>query len=258
MAEVKPTLILIHGAWHTPNTYSKFTTALKLAGYEVHVPALPSMNQARPPNADLYTDTALIRSYVESLIDAGRTVVAIMHSYGGMVGTNALCGLGVEQRSALGLAGGVSHLIYICGFALAEGQSIMTVIKNLDDEDRVRNSLAIEDDGTSVYPDPRGRLIGEDVAGASEAEIEQYVLTLGRWNAAATCQELAGCAWKEIPVSYIHATQDLPVPMVWQKDMVEKMRAQGREVQAVELNTGHCPNLTMTEAVVAEIEKFIA
>ena len=48
------------------------------------------MNEARPPNADLATDTAMVRGDVESLVDAGRTVIAIMHSYGGQVGTNAL------------------------------------------------------------------------------------------------------------------------------------------------------------------------
>ena len=83
MAPDKPTLILIHGGWQVPSTYSKFTMPLRSAGYEVHVPRLPSMNEMRPPNANLADDTKFIRAYVESLVDAGRTVVAIMHSYGG-------------------------------------------------------------------------------------------------------------------------------------------------------------------------------
>ncbi len=83
MAAIKPTIVFIHGGWHIPNTYSKFTSSLRSAGYEVHLPRLPSMNETRPPNADLADDTALIRGYVESLVDAGRTVIAIMHSYDG-------------------------------------------------------------------------------------------------------------------------------------------------------------------------------
>ena len=48
-----------------------------------------------PPNADLYTDSDLIHAYVvSSLVRAGRTVVAIIHSYGGQIGTDALIGLG--------------------------------------------------------------------------------------------------------------------------------------------------------------------
>lgn len=71
-----------------------------------------------PPNADQSSDTTLIRSYVESLVRAGRTVIAIGHSYGGQVYSNALHGLGVEARSSKGLRGGVSNLIYLVGYAL--------------------------------------------------------------------------------------------------------------------------------------------
>jgi pimeloyl-ACP methyl ester carboxylesterase len=64
---------------------------------------------------DLMDDTALVRSYVQSLVRAGRTVVAIGHSYGGQVMTNALYGFGIEARSSQGLKVGVSNLIYLVG-----------------------------------------------------------------------------------------------------------------------------------------------
>lgn len=63
-ADNKPTLVIIGGAFHTPASYGKLTSALEASGYEVHVPRLPTCNEARPPNADLMDDTALIRSYV--------------------------------------------------------------------------------------------------------------------------------------------------------------------------------------------------
>lgn len=97
---IKPTLIIVGGAFHTPQSYEKLTVALEASGYEAHVPRLPTCNEMRPPNADLSSDTTLIRSYVESLVRAGRTVAAIGHSYGGQVCPNALHGLGVEARSS--------------------------------------------------------------------------------------------------------------------------------------------------------------
>lgn len=60
----KPTIVIIGGGWHKPVTYSKLTKALEAAGYEVHVPSHPSMNESRPPNSDLATDTANTREYV--------------------------------------------------------------------------------------------------------------------------------------------------------------------------------------------------
>lgn len=136
MAAVKPTIVLIHGGWHVPSTYSKFTTSLRSAGYEVHVPRLPSTNEARPPNADLATDTTMIRGYVEGLVDAGRLIIAIMHSYGGQVGTNALYGLSLNDRTKRegNQSGGVVHLIYMCAFALPEGGSMAGKVEEFGHE----------------------------------------------------------------------------------------------------------------------------
>jgi len=66
-----------------------------------------------------------MRKYVGDLVDSGRTVTVVMHSYGGQVGTNALYDMGVESRSRENLSGGVSLLIYMCAFALPENGSLM-------------------------------------------------------------------------------------------------------------------------------------
>lgn len=55
-ATTKPTLLIVHGGWHVPDSYSKLTGALRAAGFEVHIPRHLSMNQSRPPNADLASD----------------------------------------------------------------------------------------------------------------------------------------------------------------------------------------------------------
>jgi pimeloyl-ACP methyl ester carboxylesterase len=93
MPSKNPTILVIGGGWHKPQSYAKLTSHLERAGYEVHVPVLPSMNGSRPPNADLESDTAHIRSVAEDLINKGHEVVVLMHSYGGQVGTNALYGM---------------------------------------------------------------------------------------------------------------------------------------------------------------------
>lgn len=255
MVSTKPTLILIHGGWHTPNTYSKFTSALKSAGYEVHVPPLVSMNGARPPNADLATDTALIRGYVESLTDAGRTVIAIMHSYGGQVGTNALLGLGLESRAKQGLTGGVAHLIYMCAFALPEGGSMVGKVKEFGQEHLLPLAFDFADDDSCVCRDPKTILVGP---GIDDVEADAYVSSLVRWNGKSMYQELTQCAWREIPVTYIYTSQDMTVPLDYQKSMVERMRAEGQEVDTVELATGHSPNATMTKEVVDVVNHVVA
>jgi len=254
MATTKPVIVLIHGGWHKPTTYEKFTDTLKSAGHEVEVPALPSMNGSRPPNADLNTDTAFIRNHVERLVNTGRTVVAIMHSYGGQVGTNALHGLGANARA--GKPGGVAHLIYMCAFALPEGKSMMSKVKEFDHEHLIPLAFDFAEDDTCVNRDPKTLMVGP---GASDEEVEKYVSSLERWNGKSMYQDIAhSAAWREIPVTYIYTSQDMTVPFDYQKSMVETMRGEGREVRTVELATGHSPNLTMTKEVVDVVNQVTA
>ncbi|KAI1496241.1 Alpha/beta hydrolase fold-1 [Biscogniauxia marginata] len=255
MASTKPTLLFVHGAWHIPSTYSKFTNALKALGYEVHTPRLPSMNGSRPPNADLYTDTDFIRSYAESLIDAGRAVIAIMHSYGGHVGTGAFHGLGLKSRSEKGLPGGISQLIYLAAFAQPEGLTVVDLVKQFDREHLIPLAHDSAEDGTCVQRQPKLAMIGE---GADDAEVEEYLATLVRWNERTMYQPVKQCAWKEIPVVYIHCTKDMTVPYDSQQSMVKVMEEQGANVKTVVLETGHCPNLTMLEDTISAIKNNIA
>ncbi|KAK8084901.1 alpha/beta-hydrolase [Apiospora hydei] len=242
MANNKPTVIIIGGGWHIPSSYSKLAGLLRW-------PALP--------NADLATDTQFIRSYVESLVEAGRSVIAVTHSYGGQLGTNALTGLGLETRAKSGLQGGVSHLIYMCASALLEGQTMVDKVKQFDHEHYMPVAFDFDaEDNTVVCRQPKATLIGDGQEGeADEAEIEAYLSNLVRWNGTCMYQPISHCAWREIPVSYIYTSGDGTLPLVYQESMVETLRKEGRDVATVELSTGHCPNLTKAKEVADVISK---
>jgi hypothetical protein len=94
-------------------------------------------------------------------------------------------------------------------------------------------------------------LIGQ---GIDDAEADSYASSLVRWNMKA----LVHCAWREIPVTYISASKDMSVPMRYQKSIIERLRAEGREVHVVKLNTGYCPNLAATTNAVDVINKVVA
>jgi hypothetical protein len=80
MSYKTPTILIIGGGWHTPQSYSSLVEQLELAGYVAHTPTLPSVNNSRPSSADLNTDTDHVRSIAEGLVDGGHSVVAFMHS----------------------------------------------------------------------------------------------------------------------------------------------------------------------------------
>ena len=135
------------------------------------------MNEARPPNADLATDTALVRGYVESLVDAGRIVIAMIHSYGGQVGTNALYGLGLNNRSQQGLSGGVVHLVYMCAFAMPEGGLMVSKVQEFGHEHLLPLAFDFAEDNSCVDRDPKGLLVGPSI---EDSEADKYVSSLAR------------------------------------------------------------------------------
>ncbi|KAI9652978.1 MAG: hypothetical protein M1831_006307 [Alyxoria varia] len=254
MASSKPILVIIHAEWHVPASYSSFIDSLKAHGYRVEVPLLPSMNGAHPPNADLMTDTAFIRNYVEKLVNAGFTIAALMHSYGGQVGSNALAGLGVESRSKQGLKGGVANLFYVCAFALAEGESMMGMIENFGQQDFLREKFHFAEDGTVRIRDPKALLVGGDV---DRVQANKYISQLVLWNGKNMEQAIKRCAWREIPVTYIHGRQDQMIPYDYQRLMVRNLRAGGSKVETFQVDTGHCPHLTRTKELVNMVRQVL-
>ncbi|RAH70676.1 alpha/beta hydrolase [Aspergillus aculeatinus CBS 121060] len=248
-------IVIVHGAWHSPSHYSDFTTALRKRGYEVHVPRLLTMNGVRPPNAHLEDDTDLIRTYVESLVEAGREVIVLMHSYGGQVGTNALTGLSTAQREAQGLSGGVSQLVYIAAFAVTEGTSMIDLVEAHGHGEYMPLAFDFAEDKTTVSRDPKGLIVGP---GRSDEELDAYVAAFRPHNGGAWYEKVQRCAWREIPrVAYIQATLDMNVPLQYQKDLVEVMeRETGSPVRTFEVETGHCPTFTKPEEVAAIVHEL--
>ena len=86
-------------------------------------PRLPSATEILPlpATANLEHDTALIRDTLKFLANSGRDILVLMHSYGGVVGTNALENLLAAQRRSQGLFGGVKHIVYMAAFVQPAG-----------------------------------------------------------------------------------------------------------------------------------------
>lgn len=61
----------------------------------------------------MYDDAAQIHALLASLADQGKEVVLVMHSYGGMPGTESVKGVSLTERRAQGKPGGVSQLLYV-------------------------------------------------------------------------------------------------------------------------------------------------
>lgn len=105
-----PAIVLVQGSFQLPEVYHKLADALRTLGYEVHQPTLPSLTDPDLASKTLGDDASAVRFQVETLVDEGKTVVVVMHSYGGVVGSEAvLKDLSFDQRKSAGLPGGVGE-----------------------------------------------------------------------------------------------------------------------------------------------------
>lgn len=127
MASTKPAILILHGAWHHPEHFAKQIALLQSHSYEVICPVQPSYN-AQPATTTLQEDAAFIRGVLSKLIDEeGKDVILLMHSYGGMVGTEAVTEeMSRNLREKNGSQGGVVKLLYLCAFMLHKGESLAT------------------------------------------------------------------------------------------------------------------------------------
>ncbi len=97
-----PTIVLVHGSFADASGFNEVIQQLQARGYPTVAPPNPLRGVA--------SDSAYVRSVLDT-IDG--PIVLVAHSYGGMVVTNAAAG-----------HPGVEALVYINGFAPAEGEAV--------------------------------------------------------------------------------------------------------------------------------------
>ncbi|MFS0732335.1 alpha/beta hydrolase [Microbacterium sp. 1P10UB] len=110
------TIVLVHGAFADSASWAPVTRELLDRGHVVRVPPVY--------NRSLIDDGASIKAFVEG-IDG--PVVLVGHSYGGAVITVA------------GVADNVAALVYVSGYALAEGESLAELQGGFPDSDLAAN-----------------------------------------------------------------------------------------------------------------------
>ena len=119
-------VVLVHGGWVGPEVFSLVKPRLERAGYVVLTPVLPSSGH-RPALPTFDEDVAAIRCAIKSLIDTGKRVVLVMHSYGAVPGCEALKGLGVGCETTTGTDGTgkpiVVKLVFIAAMTIPMGTS---------------------------------------------------------------------------------------------------------------------------------------
>ncbi|KAF2993713.1 hypothetical protein E8E14_002289, partial [Neopestalotiopsis sp. 37M] len=178
---------------------------LDKAGYESVAPALPSSN-ASPLPSDWSADLDTIQTTVRELIEAGRDVVVVMHSFSGMTGGTALNGLDKESRAAEGPRGGVVRLIYINAFLVPED----TQHSPPGTSDNMIPEMEANIKAGTVIVSPKNvkAMFHQDL---DEKTSKEYGRDLRPHSLGSYWGKTKYAAWRHIPTSYIICTEDRPL-----------------------------------------------
>ena len=232
----KPTIVLVPGAWHHSAHYAPVTTRLETAGYEVKALDLPSAgtNGSEPSNVGDHTpDVQLISSTIQAAADAGNDVVVVMHSAGGVTGSEGTKGLSKADRSAAGKPGGVIRMVYLTAFAMPEGEGIYH-------ETHPPKPWIDIGEKTSIATDPIDHFYHD----VDAEEAEQAVARLGRHSVAALWTEPTYAAWKHVPSTYLVCEEDRAIPLFVQEAMIARP---GANFTVERCTSAHSPFMSMPD-----------
>lgn len=232
----KPTILLVQGSFQIPKAYGKLTSALRSRGFVVAHPHLPSLSDHDSPDfakRSLADDSHVIEAEAKRLVvDEGKTIMVVMHSYGGLVGSNAIPeDLSLQSRRQKGLAGGVSRLFYFAGFILEQGKSVLDTFGESPNNDVKPNGrYTMKDTASTIYHD----LPPDEASYWAPKIIDQ--------SYAVQTTPVTRAAYKYIPSTYVVAEDDRAVPLQYQEMFAA---ATGAEVRKI--SSGHSPQLSKPE-----------
>ncbi|KAH6662814.1 catalytic protein [Halenospora varia] len=246
----KATIVLVQGSFQTPLVYEPLVKRLESLGYPTIHPKLPSctdVDHPSFPSVTLIDDALAIRlELIRQIEYGGKTIVVVMHSYGGLVGSEAVPEeLTFTSRKARGLPGGVIHLYYFSAFILPAGKSVMGAFGESPNNDvKPDGRFGIKNGASILYND----------LSDSEAALWESRLILQSYNVQKT--ELTREAYKYVPSTYLICENDQAAPTQYQE-----MFAASANAQVDRCDSGHSAMLSQTESladrIAAVVEKSV-
>jgi pimeloyl-ACP methyl ester carboxylesterase len=211
----RPTVVLVHGAFADGSSWNEVIERLQAEGVPVTAPANPLRG--------ISIDSAYINSFLDQIEGP---VIAVAHSYGGAVITNAA----TDTNNVVGL-------VYVAAFAPDEGETLGAIAGSSKD------SVVFPTLMPRNYPTEEGQETAAEFAIDPEKFYEVFAFDLGVEQTAlmaATQRPLSELAfseptgdpaWKRLPSWAVVATGDKVVGTDAVRSMAERAGATITEVE---------------------------
>ena len=234
---VKPSIVLVHGAWADASSWNAVASELRGQGFAVLAPPNPLRGVA--------SDAAYLSSFVSQRTSG--PVVLVGHSYGGVVISNAA-----------GSGGDVRGLVYVNAFIPAEGESIFQILGGSGSAIDVPDPTTVLDIGgypgapegdaeAFLKPDTVSRSFAQDLS-----EPDQWLIATGQRpiTLSANAAPTTTAAWRTLPSWAVVGTEDRVIPAATQRSMAERAGSKVFEVAASHVSLVSHPEASV-EAILA-------
>jgi pimeloyl-ACP methyl ester carboxylesterase len=238
MPSHKPTTIIVHGSWHSPDHYALLANNLESHGYRTKSVWLPSMHWTRhhlhPAKIDpLVEDIRITKEAIVEELGAhtDTDLVVLAHSSGTVVAGAAIEGFDKVSRSKHGKTNGVVAFAIISGILCTAGITVLdwaggqkpptvevTTIPHPDHPDDESKSIEVS------IPKPEMGAIAlyyHDVEDKAEAKRYADLCTPQLFNVNTSPVPFAAWAMPTLPLYYLVCEDDHALPAAFQKIMIQ-------------------------------------
>ncbi|MFD5539716.1 alpha/beta fold hydrolase [Streptomyces sp. NPDC127079] len=226
---MNPTVVLVHGAMHTPWIFEPLRERLTARGVASRAVQLPSSNPDSAAAQGLTEDVDAVRTAIQA---SQGPVVLAAHSYGG-----------VPATWAAAEADRVAELVYLAAFALEPGSSMLEWMGGDFPPTWIHSP-----DGLAVKAEDAEQSIFSGVDPALTAEAVQRL----NWQGRRAFTEKLGAAPTTVPLTYVVATEDPALPPAVQEQWA------ARAAHTLRVPSGHSPHLSHADQVADALAAAVA
>ncbi|WP_415881396.1 alpha/beta fold hydrolase [Neptuniibacter sp. QD72_48] len=242
--EPKPTLVFVHGAHLTGESWAKVIEPLKSEGYRTLAVDLPGRNDSQDPRE--VTLSVSSKALCQAMREVKGSVSLVAHSQGGAVVNHALSLCGANQ---------IQSIAYIAAVAPLKGAKPFGLLSKEDDENYFSAVEYDKKSGWLKIKDPKA-FAGVFTFSSSDS-VKKEVLALSVDEPAAIADgkvEYTDKAFSKLKKLYVYTEHDKIISHSSQ----QKIGASIKPDAEVVMETGHLPMLTKPESLAKVIDEFVS